>query len=320
MLPYDEIEMWHGHPDHYMKKLEEILITPDDNDVGYFIEVDLMYPDNIKETKTVPFAPESKILDRVKYNVYMKKTIPENYTKTKIMICDWSDKKKYLIHYRMVKFYVRHGMIVGKTLAILSFKQSEWLERCISFNTQKRNRAKNDFGKDFFKLLVNAVFGKFLENDRNRLRLNFFKNNNKTIIKQQSKLPFIGNHKSYEKCDSCTFKQNEVVMDKAIYVGFAILELGKLHMYETYYDKLQPYFGLENLQLHFIDTDGMILSMRTQNKIKDFKNLEEVFDFSNLDKIHKLNSIKNKKVIGKFKTETPKNFWVDEFVCSRSKT
>ena len=58
-------------------------------------------------------------------------------------------------------------------------------------------------------------------------------------------------------------------MDKAIYVGFAILELSKLHMYETYYDILQPYFGQENLQLHYIDTDGMFLSMKTTDIIKD---------------------------------------------------
>ena len=60
-------------------------------------------------------------------------------------------------------------------------------------------------------------------------------------------------------------------MDKAIYVGFAILELSKLHTYETYYDLLQPYFGQENLQLHYIDIDGMILSMNTKDIINDLK-------------------------------------------------
>ena len=108
-------------------------------------------------------------------------------------------------------------------------------------------------------------------------------------------------------------------MDKAIYVGFAILELSKLHMYETYYDTLQPYFGRENLQLHYIDTDGMILSMNTKNIIKDLKNLEDIFDFSNLDEKHELFSNKNKKVIVKFKIETPQNVFIDEFVCLRSK-
>ena len=108
-------------------------------------------------------------------------------------------------------------------------------------------------------------------------------------------------------------------MDKAIYFGFAILELSKLHIYETFYDTLQPYFGQENLQLHYIDTDGMILSMKTKDIIKDLKKLEDIFDFSNLDENHDLFSNKNKKVIGKFKIETPKNIFMDEFVCLRSK-
>ena len=75
----------------------------------------------------------------------------------------------------MLKFYVRHGMIVEKNHEIKSFKQSRWLEKFISFNTQKRNKAKSDFEKDFFKLLVNAAFGKFLENVRNRLELELIK-------------------------------------------------------------------------------------------------------------------------------------------------
>ena len=109
-------------------------------------------------------------------------------------------------------------------------------------------------------------------------------------------------------------------MDKLFYVGFSILELSKLHMHETYYDKLKPYFGLENLQLHYIETDGLILSIKTQNNIKDLKNLEDFFDFSNLDENHELYGNKNKKLIGKFKIETPKNIWIDEFVCLISKT
>ena len=321
MLPYDEIQMWHCHPDKHWNWLDEILNTPDDSEIGYFLEVDLKYPDNIKEkTKNFPFCPENKKIDPGKYNDYMKKIKPKSYTKSKKLICDWTDKKKYLIHYRMLKFYVRHGMVVEKIHEIISFKQSKWLESYISFNTQKRNRAKNDFEKDFFKLLVNAAFGKFLENIRNRLELELFKKDDiKKIITRQSKLTFNGFQKSYGNYDSYTFKQNQVVMDKAKYVGFAILELSKLHMYETYYDTLQPYFGQENLQLHYIDTDGMILSMKTKDIIKDLKNLENIFDFSNLDENHELFSDKNKKVIGKFKLETPLNICIDEFVCLRSR-
>ena len=137
--------------------------------------------------------------------------------------------------------------------------------------------------------------------------------------KQQSKLTFNGIHKSYKNCDSYTFKQNEVLMDKPIYLGFSVLELSKLLMYETSYDKLQPYFGQENLHLHYMDTDSFVLSINTKDIIKDFKFLEDIFDFSNIDKNHEIFSEKNKKVIGKFKTETPAIIWIDEFVCLRSK-
>ena len=318
-LPYDEIEMWHGHPDPYMNWLEEILNKPDENDIGYFLEADLTYPDDIKEkTKHFPFCPENRKIDPDKYNDYMNKIKPKNYTRSKKMICDWTDKKNYLIHYRMLKIYVTHGMIVVKIHKIISFKQSKWLETYISFNTQKRNKAKIDFEKEFFKFLVNAAFGIFSENIRNRLELELNKKDNiQKIIDQQSKLTFNGIQRSYENYDSYTFKQNQVVMDKAKYVGFTILELSKLHMYETYYDTLQPYFGQEKLQLHYIDTDGMILSMKTENIIKDLKNLEDIFDFMKsvkLDENHELFSEKNKKVIGRFKLETPKNIWIDEFI------
>ena len=68
-LPYDEIEMWHGDPDFYMTWLEQILKTSDDTYNGYFIEVDLRYPDKTKEkTKTFPFAPENEIIHKDKYN------------------------------------------------------------------------------------------------------------------------------------------------------------------------------------------------------------------------------------------------------------
>ena len=314
-LPYDEIKFNND------VKLEDILNTPDDSDIGYFIEVDLKYPDNIKQkTKNLPFAPVNKKVNPDNFNDHMKSIKPDTYIQSSKLICDWSDKKNYLVHYRMLKFYIRHGMIVDKVHTVISFKQSRWLEKYINFNTQKRNQAVNDFEKDFYKLLNNAFYGKTMENVRNRLKIKFIKKDDyREIIKQQTKLTFNGIHKSYENCDSYTFKQNEVLMDKPIYLGFSVLELSKLHMYETYYDKLQPYFGQENIQLHYMDCDSFVMSIETQNIINDLKNLENLFDFSNLYENHELFSNKNKKVVGKFKIETPENIWIDEFVVLRSK-
>ena len=141
----------------------------------------------------------------------------------------------------MLKFCVRHGMVVDKIHEIISFKQSEWLEKNITFKTQKRNQAVNDFEKGFYTLLDNSFYGKTMESDRNRREVEFIKkDDNEKIIKQQSKLTYSRIHKSYTNYDSYTFKQNKVLMDQPINLGFTVLELSKLLMYETYYDKLQP--------------------------------------------------------------------------------
>ena len=66
------------------------------------------------------------------------------------------------------------------------------------------------------------------------------------IMKQQFEVTTNGIHKTYENCDSYRFKQNEVLMDRSIYLGFALLELSKLQMYETYYVKLQPFLDKNN--------------------------------------------------------------------------
>ena len=315
-LPYDEIKINNDI------KLEDILNTSDDSDYGYFIEVDLKYPDEIKEkTKYFPFAPENKFAPQDKFTDYMNNMKGDSYTACKKLICDWTDKKNYLVHYRMLKFYVKHGMIVEKVHEVISFKQRSWLKPYIDFNTNKRNKVDNDFEKDFYKLLNNAFYGKTMENVRNRIKVEFIKKDEEEkIVKQQSKLTFNGIHKSYENYDSFTFKQNEVMFDKPIYLGFTVLELSKLLMYESYYDKLFNHIlDKKILQLHYMDTDSFVLSIKTKDIIEDLYNLKDLFDFSNLNENHKLFSNENKKVVGKFKIETPENIWIDEFICLRSK-
>ena len=131
-LPYDEIKFDNN------VTLEDIINSPDDSDIGYFIEVDLTSPNIIKaKTKNFPFAPTNKKNNPDNFNDYMKEIKPDTYIQSSKLICDWSDKKNYLIHYRMLKFYIRHGMIVDKLHNIISFRQSRWLEKYINFNTQK---------------------------------------------------------------------------------------------------------------------------------------------------------------------------------------
>ena len=121
---------------------------------------------------------------------------------------------------------------------IILFGQSKWLESCRLFNTQKRNQAINDFEKDFYKLLNNAFYGKTMKIIRNRIEVEFIeKHDTERNVKQRSKLILNDLQKSYTTYDSYTFKQNEVHMEKPIYLGFAILDLSKLLLYEVFYNE-----------------------------------------------------------------------------------
>ena len=120
-----------------------------------------------------------------------------------------------------------------------------------------------------------------MENICNRIKVEIIKkDDNGNIFINQSKLTFNGLHKSYTNYESYTFKQSEVLTDKPTYLGFAILQLSKVLMYETYFDKLQPYLVRVNLQLHYKDTDGFVLSVNTKDIIKDLKNFDNLLYFT----------------------------------------
>ena len=92
------------------------------------------------------------------------------------------------MHYRLVKFYVKHGMKIAKVNDFMFFKQTKCSDKYIDYNIQKRNKTNNDFGKNFYKLLNNAFHGKIMENVRNRISVEFLKNkDNEKFVKWQSK-------------------------------------------------------------------------------------------------------------------------------------
>ena len=93
MLPYEEINFERN------VSLKEIINTPDNSLIGYFLKAHLRFPDNIKEkTRIFSFVPEIKVIQKDKFKDFMKKKRPNNYTISKKLKCDWTDKKKYLIH------------------------------------------------------------------------------------------------------------------------------------------------------------------------------------------------------------------------------
>ena len=230
---------------------EDILNTPDDNENGYFIECDLENPAEINEkTENFPFCPYQTKADPELFTTYMNSVKQPNYKPTEKLMCDLTNKQKYMIHYRMFKFYAKLEMKVTKIHTIHMFKQSFWLEKYFNHNTQKRTKAKTNFEKDLYKLMNNAFFGKTMENVRERVNLDIIPHTNiDQIIKRQSKLSFKGINMHYSTFSLHKFDKEKTVFDKPIYLVFSVLELAKLLMYEFYYHKLQPYYN-NNVKLH----------------------------------------------------------------------
>ena len=210
---------------------------------------------------------------------------------------------------------------------VLSFKQSAWLKSYIDHNTAKRALADNDFEKDFFKLMNNAMFGKTMENVRKRRLINIV-----TRDRQLKKLVAQPTFKSItvfrEDLSAIERIKAQITMDKPIYVGMCVLDLSKWLMYDFFYNDLKRLFPQS--QLLFTDTDSLCFSVEGCDNVYERMHEDRgrdndveaetagLFDFSNYPKKHFCYSSVNKKVPGKMKDELGGNPML-EFVGLRAK-
>ena len=186
-------------------------------------------------------------------------------------------------------------------------------------NTDLRKDAKNDFEKDFFKLMNNSVFGKTMENVRNHRDIRIV-----TSDKRRSILASEPNYHSTKYISKdlliMEMKKTEVKMNKPVYLGQAILDISKTLMYEFWYDYIKPKYG-DKARLCYMDTDSFVMHIKTEDFYKDIAgDVERWFDTSNYDKKDKrpLPIGKNKKVIGMFKDELGGKI-MTEFCALRAK-
>ena len=100
----------------------------------------------------MPFSPERKKLGKVEK-----------------FVTSLEDKSEYVINTKRLEQALNHGLILKKVHRVISFNQDEWLKPYIEINNKLRTEAKNDSEKDFFKQMINAVFGKTMENVRKNL-------------------------------------------------------------------------------------------------------------------------------------------------------
>ena len=130
---------------------EEFIKNYDENNkIGYILEVDVKYPRKLHDLHSdLPFLPKRMKID-----------------KCKKLVCNLRNKKNYVVHIKSLKQALNHGLKFKKVHRIIEFNQEAWLKPYIDMNTELRKVASNDFEKDFYKLMNNAVFGKTMENVR----------------------------------------------------------------------------------------------------------------------------------------------------------
>jgi hypothetical protein len=240
-LPYGNFE--------FMKKfnVEEILNTADDSCTGYILECDLDYPIHLHNLHSdLPLAPEHMVP-------------PSSRSKLKKLLLTLYPKKNYIIHYRNLKVYLQLGMKLRKIHRVLKFSQSPWLKEYIDLNTKLRQQSQNEFEKDFYKLMINAIYGKCMENVRKHRDIRLVtKWDGQWGVRGLISKPNFHSSVVFDE-DMVVVEMNklEIFMNKPIYVGFSILDISKIFLYDFYYEYVLKTFGL-NSKLMYTDTDSLI--------------------------------------------------------------
>ena len=272
------------------KITEDDVINYDNGRTGFILEVDLEYPTELHDLHNdYPLAPE---VMNVKANMLSEKQV-EIYKlingskepkdeKTKKLILNLNDKSKYVVHIRTLQFYLKHGLKLKKIHRAIKFEQKEILKPYIEFNTEKRKNARNDFEKDIFKLLNNAVFGKTMEDKRKHLDFEIV-SDERRFMKCVNNPSFKHSHIINENLVGVEKRKPKLKLDKPIFIGMSILDLSKQHMYKFYYDVMKPKYG-DNIRMVYTDTDSFVFHTRTDDIYQDLQEINDEMDFSGYDK------------------------------------
>ena len=167
----------------------------------------------------------------------------------------------------------------------IKFEDSDWMKKYIDLNTKLRAQAKSDFEKDFFKLMNNSVFGKTMENIRNRVDI--------SLVNSEKKAKKLAAKPSFKHCTifsehlcAIDMKKKNLEFNKPVYLGASILDLSKTLMYDFHYNYIKPKYN-EKAKLLFTDTDSLAYEIDTKDFYKDISDdVVAKFDTSNFPTDH----------------------------------
>jgi hypothetical protein len=306
-LPYKDFKWNHDKWD-----TDSIVKLGDKDSKGYLFEVDLHIPEKLHNyMNNYPPCPENISIEKDDLNQWQQ----ENYKKSNIkkLCLTFKDKKEYVVNYRYLKLVLSLGVELKKVHRVLEYTQKDFLKDYIMLNNDLRKASTNEFEKDFRKLMNNSIFGKFLENVRNRINFRLINTEDQALRVKNMKRFTIFND------DLVGVHQNkkEVKLCKPIYIGQNILDDSKCTMYNFHYNFMLKKIERENIDLLFTDTDSLCYYIRKEDIFEIIKKNKDLFDLSKYPKDHEMYDDTNNKALFKFKIECPSQ--IIEFVGLRPK-
>jgi len=300
----------------------QIMKLKQDAKKGWILEVDLEYPEELHDVHySYPLAPEKKVTDPRQMSEYQHKLMADlgiKPTNTEKLVPTLEDKEKYVLHHRNLQLYLRLGMRLKKVHRVLEFDQESWMEPYIRINTEFRKQAKSDFETNFFKLMNNSLFGKTMEDKRNRVDVKIVRSWEDDKVRKLISDPSYSSFTLFSNdLAGIHMHKRRLVLDKPVYTGMTIVDISKTLMYEFYYDYLKARYGLR-CNLIYTDTDSLLLHIQTDDVYEHLKEHKYLYETSNYPKDHPLYDDTNKKALGKMKDECGGEV-IEEVVVLRSK-
>ena len=193
------------------------------------------------------------------------------------------DKKRYSVQIKTLNQVLKRGLKRKRVDRVIEFQQSKWMKAYIMLNTRLRKETRNEFEKDFFKLMNNSVFGKTMENIRDHKDMKLV-TSDKKYQKYVMKPNFKDGHPFSKHLFAAKMGKREITMNKPEYLGQAILDVSKMLMYEFHYNYMRPKYG-SKVKLCYMDTDSFVYEIETEDFYRDIANdVEKRFDYERIFK------------------------------------
>ena len=256
---------------------------------GYFIECDIETSTQLHDKfSDLPFFPIQKT---DMYSDGIKKYAEKNdiiykmkETNTPKLICDLLSRRKYLVHYSLLQLGIQQGYRVTHIHHIIQFKQAPFIFEYVNMLSEKRAKSKTTVEKNFYKLLENSTYGKFVETELKRVKVKFATtwNEREAIVLKHGYDMIAGTTMYFENLIGIKLNTPVRKVVKSFFIGFAILDMSKHIIYDFYYNVLKMTF--DNVELLGQDTDSFIVQLSDKgNIVHKMCEMYKSFDFCELD-------------------------------------